>query len=65
MSTPIRKMISQIHSQGGQYALEVAILIAAVVIAASLMARYVRGSMRANVKMTEMQLNSAINDNRP
>ena len=52
-------------SRKGQYALEVAILLAAVVTAATLMARYVRGSLRANVKITEMQLNGAMWDNRP
>ena len=54
-----------LRNRQGQYALEVCILLAAVVVAASLMARYVRGSLRANVKMTEMQLNGAMRDNRP
>ena len=52
-------------NQRGQYALEVCILLAAVVVAATLMTKYVRGAMRANVKMTEMQLNGAMRDNRP
>ena len=71
MITQIKKMITVIHlpngpkGQRGQYALEVCILLAAVVVAATLMTKYVRGAMRANVKMTEMQLNGAMRDNRP
>ena len=57
--------MSMRRSQAGVYALECAILLAAVVAAAVLMAGYIRGSMRANVKMTEMQLNGAMRDNRP
>lgn len=55
----------RLRGRAGQSALEAAVLGAAVVVAASMMAAYVRGSLRANVKMTEMQLNSAIVDNRP
>lgn len=53
------------HRHSGQSALEVTILLAAVVVAATLMAPYVRGSLRANVKITEMQLNGAMQDHRP
>ncbi len=49
----------------GQYTIEWAVLMAAVVIAAMLMRGYVRGALRANVKSTEMQLNGAMLDNRP
>ena len=37
----------------------------AFVIAALLMREYVRDAMRAGVKTTEMQLNGAMQDNRP
>ena len=53
------------RSRGGQYTLEFVVLLAAVSIAATLMAGYVRGAIRANVKSTEMQLNGAMQDNRP
>ena len=49
----------------GQYCLEWAVLVSAVVIAGMLMRGYVRGALRANVKSTEMQLNGAMQDNRP
>ncbi len=49
----------------GQYTVEWAVLMAAAVIAATLMRTYVRGAMRANIKSTEMQLNGAMFDNRP
>lgn len=49
----------------GQTALELSVLVVAVVTACMLMAQYVKESLRANVKMTEMQLNSGIEDNRP
>ena len=52
-------------SKRGQYCLEWACLVAAVVIAAVLMRGYVRGALRGNVKSTEMQLNGAMLDNRP
>jgi len=52
-------------SERGQYTLEWGILVSAVVIAAMLMRDYVQGALRANVKSTEMQLNGAMNDNRP
>lgn len=58
-------MMMTLRSRQGEYALEVCILLAAVVVAATLMTKYVRGAMRANVKMTEMQLNGAMRDNRP
>ncbi len=45
--------------------METALLLGAVVVAASLMAGYVRGSLRASVKVTEVQLNGAMADNRP
>lgn len=53
------------RGNAGQSAVEAAMVIGAVVLAASMMAIYVRGSLRANVKLTEMQLNGAIQDNRP
>ena len=49
----------------GQFTMEWAVLLAAVVIAAIVMRDYVFDAMRANVKFTEMQLNGAIHDNRP
>ena len=52
-------------SEQGQYTLEWAVLVSAVVIAAVLMRGYVTGALRANVKSTEMQLNGAMQDNRP
>lgn len=58
-------MRAQRRAVCGQYTIEVSVLLAAIVIAAVLMAPHVRGSLRANVKITEMQLNSAIEDNRP
>ncbi|MDP3703231.1 MAG: hypothetical protein Q8R78_02460 [Candidatus Omnitrophota bacterium] len=53
------------RSTRGQYTLEWGILVSAVVIAGVLMRGYVRGALRANVKSTEMQLNGAMQDNRP
>ncbi len=52
-------------NRAGQSTLETATLLAAVVVAATMMAGYIRGSMRATVKSTEMQLNGAMQDNRP
>jgi len=52
-------------TQKGTYTIEVSILLAACVVASLLMTKYVRASMRASVKMTEMQLNGAMRDNRP
>jgi uncharacterized protein (UPF0333 family) len=49
----------------GQYTLEWAVMFMAVVAALALMLTYVRDAMRAGVKSTEMQLNSAMQDNRP
>ena len=49
----------------GQSTLEATVVVVAVVTSAMLMARYVKESMRANAKMTEMQLNGAMGDNRP
>ena len=53
------------RSRRGQYTLELVVLLSAMAIAAAMMAGYVRGAMRANVKSTEMQLNGAMQDNRP
>ena len=49
----------------GQYTLEWAMVFTAVVLAITAMATYVRNAMRATVKSTEIQLNSAMADNRP
>jgi len=49
----------------GQYAMEWAVLMSAAAIAAMFLRGYVRDSLRANVKSTEMQLNGAMQDNRP
>ena len=49
----------------GQSLLELALLLGAAVIAASLMVGYVRGAIAANVKLTELQLNGSMRDNRP
>lgn len=49
----------------GQFTLEWAVLLIAVVTAMLLMRPYVRDAMRANVKSTEIQLNTAMRDNRP
>lgn len=54
-----------LSSERGVYALEWACLMMAVIMAAMLMREYARDAMRANVKTTEMQLNSAMQDNRP
>lgn len=54
-----------LRSRRGQYAVETAMLFAAVAIAAVLMRLYVRQAIAANVKSTEMQLNGAMRDNRP
>ena len=53
------------RSRGGQTAVELTVLFAAMAAAAALMTTYVRHAMRANVKATEMQLNGAMKDNRP
>ncbi|GEM_PF-5306170 len=53
------------YFEPGQSTLEAVVLVVAVVTSAMLMVRYVKESMRANVKMTEMQLNGAMGDNRP
>ena len=55
----------RLTNERGQYTMEHAVLFAAMAIAATLMATYVRQAMRANVKVTELQLNSAMQDNRP
>ena len=61
--------VSRVFRQGsscsGQYTLEWAVLMMAVAAVVVLMAPYVRDSLRANVKSTEMQLNAAMQDNRP
>ena len=49
----------------GQYTVEWSVLVAAMVISAMLMRGYVLDALRANVKSTEMQLNGAMQDNRP
>lgn len=49
----------------GQYTLEWAVFMTAVVTAVVLMSGYVMQAMRANAKSTEMQLNGAMQDNRP
>jgi len=45
--------------------MEWAVMTAALVTAAILMRGYVREAMRAGVKTNEMQLNGAMQDNRP
>lgn len=62
-SDPQRKRMAQHRS--GQYTFEWTLLMSAAVIAAVLMSGYVRNALRAGVKTTEMQLNGAMNDNRP
>ncbi len=49
----------------GQYLLEWALLFTAVVVAAGVMTYFVKDSLAARVKGTEMQLNGAMHDNRP
>ncbi len=56
---------SRLANVEGQYSLEWIVLFIAVAAAGILMRDYVRHAMRANVKSTEMQLNGAMNDNRP
>ena len=62
---PKRLSGMKLSSERGQYCLEWGILVSAVVIAGVLMRGYVRGALRGNVKSTEMQLNGAMQDNRP
>ena len=49
----------------GQSTLEWSILMAAMVAAMLLTRSYVTQAMRANIKSTEMQLNGAMQENRP
>ncbi len=49
----------------GQYLLEWTLLFAAVVFAVGVMTFFVKDSLAAKVKGTEMQLNGAMRDNRP
>lgn len=51
--------------RNGQYTIEWAVLVTAMVIAGTLMLSYIRDALRANVKLTEIQLNGAMRDNRP
>ena len=53
------------YGMAGQYTIEWALLLAAMVTAVGLMTHYVSYAFQANVKSTEMQLNSAMLDNRP
>ena len=52
-------------SEQGQYTLEWVVVMAAMAVAVILMQDYVRGAFRADGKVTEMQLNGAMQDNRP
>ena len=52
-------------SAKGQYTLEWAVLMAAMVTAVFVMRDYIGGTMRANQESLEMQLNGAMADNRP
>ena len=54
-----------LHGRTGAYTVEWAVMVTACVIAGLLMANYVKRALRANVKSTEMQLNGAMQDNRP
>jgi hypothetical protein len=49
----------------GVYTMEWAVMMTAFIFAAILMREYVRDAMRAGIKTTEMQLNGAMQDNRP
>lgn len=51
--------------RNGQHTIEWAVLVTAMVIAGTMMLTYVRDALRANVKLTEIQLNGAMRDNRP
>jgi len=49
----------------GSYTIELSILLTAVAIVAILMGPYVRDSIRAMLKLVEIQGNSSMHDNRP